>query len=200
MNPGPEMLLAFDREVTWPESHGTLRRVPGPVLTVAAGEALAWFDPADGRPQARSDVPTGGAETFSTAVEWPDGYPEGLSGAAVGVGDPAAAVVWASMAGDDGEPACFSTDRGVGCVVTSRHVHEVARLVEDFSFVSTLLGSVRTSMIHPLEVSGEVVGVAFHCGMGASTNRVYSGRDANGRVVSVLADLDLLTGADLAPA
>ena len=35
---------------------------------------------------------------------------------------------------------------------------------------------------------------------GASTNRVYSGRDANGRVVSVLADLDLLTGADLAPA
>jgi len=194
------MLLAFDREVTWPESQGTLRRVPGPVLTVSAGETLTWFDPVDGRPQARSEVPAGGAGTFSTAVEWPGGYPEGLSGAAVGVGDPAAVVVWSSEAGDNGERAWFSTDRGVGCVVTSRHVHEVARLVEDFSFVSALLASVRTSMIHPFEIAGEVVGVAFHCGMGASTNRVYSGRDANGRVVSVLADLDLLAGADLAPA
>jgi hypothetical protein len=145
-------------------------------------------------------VPVGGAETFSSAVEWPDGYPEGLSAAAVGVGDPAAVVVWSAMAGDDGEPAWFSTDRGVGCVVASRRMRELARRWEDSSFVSTLLASVRASMIHPLEVSGEVVGVAFHCGMGASTNRVYSGRDANGRVVSVLADLDLLTGADLAPA
>jgi hypothetical protein len=199
MNPALEMLLAFDREVTWPESHGTLRRIPGPVLTVSADETLTWFDPVDGRPQARSEVPAG-ADTFSTAVEWPNGYPEGLSGAAVGVGDPAAVVVWASMVGDDGEPAWFSTDRGVGCVAASRHVHEVARLLEDLSFVSTLLASVRASMIHALEVSGEVLGVAFHCGMGASTNRVYSGRDATGRVVSVLADLDLLSGADLAPA
>jgi hypothetical protein len=38
MNPGPEMLLAFDREVTWPESRGILRRFAGPVLTVHAGE------------------------------------------------------------------------------------------------------------------------------------------------------------------
>jgi hypothetical protein len=200
MTPGPEMLLAFDRDLSWPESHGTLRRVAGPVLTVRAGETLTWFDPLDGRPQASSEITAGPVTTFATAVEWPDGYPNGLSGAAVGVGDPAGVVVWATTAADDGEPVGFSIDRGVGCVVTSRHVQEVAGRLEDFSFVRTLLASVRASVIHPLEVEGEVVGVAFHCGMGASTNRLHVGRDATGRVVAVLADLDLLARAGLAPA
>lgn len=49
------MMLAADREVTRSESRGILRRVPGPVLTVPAGEALIWFDPLDGRPQAHGD-------------------------------------------------------------------------------------------------------------------------------------------------
>lgn len=198
MTPGPEMLLAFDREVAWPESHGTLRRITGPVLEVPAEETLTWFDPVDGRPQARSEVEAGRMNTFVTAVEWPDGYPDGLSGAAVGLGDPAMVALWTTPIGDDGEPAWFSTDRGVGCVAISRWADAVARLVEDLSFMSTLLASIRAAPIHPLEVGGEVVGIAFHCGMGASTNRLHVGQDATGRVVAVLADLDLLTGADLA--
>lgn len=85
-------------------------------------------------------------------------------------------------------------------MVASRRVHDVVQVLEDLSFVSTLLASVRALVIYPLELEGEVVGAAFHCGMGASTNRVHVGRDPKGRVVAVLADLDLLTGADLAPA
>lgn len=123
-----------------------------------------------------------------------------MSGAAVGVGDPAAVVAWESAAGDDGDPAWFSSDRGVGCVVVSRHLPDVVRLLEDFSFVRGMLAAARASVVHPLEVEGEVVGVAFHCGMGASTNLLHVGRDAKGRVVAVLADLDVLTRAGLAPA
>ncbi|GAB3257989.1 hypothetical protein [Nocardioides dilutus] len=200
MTTPPETLLAFDRAATWPESRGVLRRVAGPAFTVPEGETLSWFDPIDGRPDASSEIAAGPVTTFATAVEWPEGYPAGMSGAAVGVGDPAMVVAWASMAGDDGEPAWFSTDRGVGCVVISRHLDEVVQRLEDFSFVRTLVASVYASVIHPLEVEGEVVGVAFNCGMGASTNWLHVGRDAEGRVVAVLADLDVLTRATLAPA
>jgi hypothetical protein len=35
--------------------------------------------------------------------------------------------------------------------------------------------------------------------MGSSTNRVHEGRDASGTVVALLADLDLLTRAELEP-
>ena len=80
-----------------------------------------------------------GPSAFATAVEWPKGYPDGLSGAAVGVGGPAAVAALDSTSGDGGEPPEFSTDRGIGCVVTSRHVEQVARDLEDFSVVRTVL-------------------------------------------------------------
>jgi hypothetical protein len=192
MTTGPEALLAVDRAVRWPESSGVLRRVAGPAFTVEAGEGLSWFDPLDGVPEATSEIAAGTVATFATAVEWPEGYPDGLSGAAVGLGDPAAVVSWDAT----GE---FSVDRGVGCVVLSRHVERVARDLQDFANVRPVLDGVRASMVHPLAVGDLVVGVAFHCGMGSSTNRVHEGRDASGTVVALLADLDLLTRAELEP-
>ena len=192
MTTGPEALLAVDRAVRWPESSGVLRRVAGPALMVPAGETLSWFDPLDGRPEATSEMAAGRVSTFATAVEWPEGYPDGLSGAAVGLGDPAAVVTWDAT----GE---FSVDRGVGCVVLSRHVERMARDLEDFALVSTVLDGVRASMVHPLAVEDVVVGVAFQCGMGSSTNQVREGRDASETVVALLADLDLLTRAELGP-
>lgn len=74
------------------------------------------------------------------------------------------------------------------------------RALGGLRLVTAMLGSVGTSMIQPFEISGEVAGVAFDCGIGASTNWIYSGRDVSGRVVCLLADLDLLTDADLSSA
>lgn len=185
----PQTLLSDDREVTWPDSRGTLRRVDGPVLVLPEGETLSWFDPLDGRPQATCAFDTPNAGSFVTAVEWPEGFPDGRSAAAVCVGDPSAVAVWES-------DSAFSTDRGLGCVVRTGRAEEVARRLLDVSEVLAVLSAVRASMVQPLSVAGEVVGIAFHCGMGASTNLVHVGRDASGRVVALLADLDLLTGAE----
>lgn len=192
MSTDPEVLLAFDREVVWAESRGVLRHVAGPSFTVPDGETLTWFDPLDGVPQVISQIPAGRLSTFATAVEWPQGFPEHLSGAAVGVGDPNRVVAWDRASLDD-RSRVFSTDRGMGCVVTSRHVPQVAEDLRDMSRVRTALAAVGASMVHPLEVDGEVVGVAFDCGMGASSNVVHVGRDASGEIVALLADLDLLT-------
>jgi hypothetical protein len=186
------MLLAFDREVVWAQSRGVLRHVAGPSFTVPEGETLAWFDPLDGEPQVLSHITAGQLSTFATAVEWPEGFPEHLSGAAVGVGDPTAVVAWDTASMDD-RSRVFSTDHGMACVVTSRHVPQVAEDLRDMSRVRTALAAVGASMVHALEVEGEVVGVAFDCGMGASSNVVHVGRDAWGEIVALLADLDLLT-------
>ena len=185
----PELLMSVDRGVIWPESRGTLRRVAGPMLSVPPGESLTWFDPLDGRPQLTSLVEPGALPTFATAVEWPEGFREGLSGAAVCVGDPSAVSSWHA---DD---VSFSVDRGLGCLVLTRHQEEVAERLRDLPEVFAVLAAVRESTIRPVELDGQVVGLAFHCGMGASTNQVTSGLDQKGRVVAVLADLDLLDGA-----
>ncbi|MGN6574832.1 MAG: hypothetical protein ACTHKG_04020 [Nocardioides sp.] len=197
MTTAPETLLAFDREVVWSQSRGILRRVSGPSFTVPEGETLVWFDPLDGVPQVISQVPAGRLSTFATAVEWPPGFPEPLSGAALVVGDPDTVVAWDTASLDD-RSRVFSTDHGMACVVTSRHVPQVAEDLRDMSRVRTALAAVGASMVHPLEVDGEVVGVAFDCGMGASSNPVHVGRDASGQVVALLADLDLLTRGELA--
>lgn len=194
MSADPRLLLAFDREVVWAQSRGVLRRVVGPSLHVPEGETLAWFDPLDGEVGAACEVAAGRLSTFATAVQWPQGYPDGLSGAAVGVGEPAGVVAWDV----DYSSNEFSTDRGMGCVVTLRHLPRVVEDFQDLSVVRTALSAVRASMVHPLRVNSEVVGIAFHCGMGASSNLVYVGRDASGQIVALLADLDLLTGAELA--
>ena len=52
--------------------------------------------------------------------------------------------------------------------------------------------------MQPLDLDGQIVGVAFHCGMGASTNPVHVGRDASGLIVALLADLELLTQSEMA--
>jgi hypothetical protein len=197
MTPEPEMLLAFDREVIWTESRGVLRHVAGPSFTVPEGETLAWFDPLNGEPQVLSPIAAGRLSTFATAVEWPQGFPEGLSGAAVGVGDSAGVVAWDTASLDD-RSRVFVTDLGMGCVVMSRHVPQVVEDLRDLSGVRAVLAAVHDSMVHPLEVEGEVVGVAFDCGMGSSSNLVHVGRNASGQIVALLADLDLLTGALLA--
>ena len=189
MNAAPELLLSVDREVTWLESRGTLRRVSGPMLLVPPGESLTWFDPLDGRPQLRSLVEPGALSTFATAVEWPDGYPEGLSGAAVCLGDPSAVTSWHA---DNGS---FSVDRGLGCLVLTPHQEEIAERLRELPEVFAVLAAARGSTIHPMSLDGNVVGLAFHCGMGASTNRVMTGSDAKGRAVAVLADLDLVDDA-----
>ena len=186
MNAAPELLLSVDREVTWLGSRGTLRRVSGPMLMVPPGESLTWFDPLDGRPQLRSLVEPGALWTFATAVEWPEGYPEGLSGAAVCVGDPSAVTSWHA---DNGS---FSVDRGLGCLVLTPHQEEIAERLRELPEVFAVLAAARESTIHPMSRDGNVVGLAFHCGMGASTNRVMTGSDAKGRAVAVLADLDLV--------
>lgn len=185
----PHLLLAVDRGVAWRESRGTLRRVSGPSLSVPPGQCLTWFDPLDGRPQITSLVEPGILPTFATAVEWPDGYPEGLSGAAVCVGNASAVSHWLA---DDGS---FSVDRGLGCLVLASHQQEIAERLRGLPEVFAVLAAVRESTIHPLSVDGHVVGLAFHCGMGASTNTVTTGLDEKGRAVAVLADLDLLDGA-----
>lgn len=190
---GPEFLLAVDRGVIWPDSRGTLRRVVGPVLELPGGASLTWFDPLDGRPQVESEVEPGALSTCATAVEWPDAYPDGLSGAAVCVGDPASVAFW------DADSEEYSTDRGMGCVVVTDRVPEVVRLLEDLPVALALLSSVREATLHPVELNGDLVGIAFHCGMGASTNRVFLGRDGDGRAVALLADLELLACAELSP-
>lgn len=184
-----ELLLSADRGVTWMETRGILRRVAGPMLSVGPGESLTWFDPLDGRPQLTSLLVPGALPTFATAVEWPEGHPEGLSGAAVCVGDPSAVSSWHA---DDGS---FSVDRGLGCLVLTPHQEEIAERLRDLAEVFAVLAAVRESTIHPLSLDGHVVGLAFHCGMGASTSQVTTGLDKKGRAVAVLADLDLLGGA-----
>jgi hypothetical protein len=186
MSADPELLLAVARGVTWPESHGTLRRVFGPILSVPPRETLTWFDPLDGNPQLTSLVEPGALPTFATAVEWPEGHPAGLSGAAVCVGDASAVTRW------HGHGGSFSVDRGLGCLVRTPHQEEIAERLRDLPEVFAVLAAVRESTIHPLSLDGHVVGLAFHCGMGASTNQVTTGLDKNGRAVAVLADLDLL--------
>lgn len=189
MSADPELLLSLDRGVTWPRSRGTLRRVAGPGLTVPAGESLTWFDPLDGRPQVTSHLEAGTLPTFATVVEWPVGYPDGLSGAAVCVGDAAVVEIW-HASGD-----AFSVDRGLGCVVLTQHHAAVAERMQDLPEVLAVLSAVRDSTIHPLSLAGHAVGLAFHCGMGASTNRLMTGLDERGRAVALVADLDLLDGA-----
>ena len=159
------------------------------MLSVPPGESLTWFDPLDGTPQLTSRVEPGALPTFATAVEWPEGYPEGLSGAAVCVGDPLAVSSWHADGGS------FSVDRGLGCLVLTSHQYEIAVRLRDLPEVFAVLAAVRETMIHPVSVDGLVVGVAFHCGMGASTNKVTTGLDENGRAVAALADLDLLERA-----
>lgn len=194
MNVEPEMLVAFDREVTFPRSSGILRRVAGPSFTVPAAETLTWFDPLDGEPSVVSQVEAGLLQTYATAVEWHhDAAP---SGAAVGVGDPAAVAAW-DMASPDDPLQSFSTDRGIGCLVLTRRHREVAGRLRDLPEVFAVLAAVRESLVHPLDVDGQTVGVAFHCGMGASTNLVHVGRDASGLMVALLADLDLLTQSEI---
>lgn len=191
----PEMLVAFDREVTFPLGGGMLRRVAGPSFTVPASETLTWFDPLDGEPSVVSQVAAGLLQTYAAAVEWHDGA--ALSGAAAGVGDPAAVASW-DMASPDDPLRSFSTDRGMGCLVLTRRQEEVAERLRDLPEVFAVLAAVRESLVHPLDVDGQIVGVAFHCGMGASTNPVHVGRDASGLIVALLADLDLLTRSGFA--
>lgn len=191
MTSEPATLLAVGRVATWPDSRGTLRRVGGPVLPIAPGETLTWFDPLDRRGQVVSDIEPGVLSTFATALEWPDD-PGGLSGAAVCLGDAEAVVAW-----DD---ACeFGTDRGVGCVVVSGRMPEVSEQLGDIPHLMSVLAAVEQSTVHPLDIDGDVVGLAFHCGMGASTNYVFTGRDHAGGVVALLADLELLAGSALLP-
>jgi len=189
MSSEPELLLGVARGVTWLESRGTLRRVSGPMLSVPPGESLTWFDPLDGSPQLTSLVEPGTLPTFATAVEWPEGFPEGPSGAAVCVGDATAVRSWHADGGS------FSVDRGLGCLVLTPHQEEIAERLRDLPEVFAVLAAVRESTIHPVSLDGHVVGLAFHCGMGASTNQVTTGLDEKGRAVAVLADLDLLDGA-----
>ena len=89
----------------------------------------------------------------------------------------------------------FSVERGLGCLVLTPHQEAIAERLRDLPEVFAVLAAVRESTIHPLSLDGHVVGLAFHCGMGASTNQVATGVDKNGRAVALLADLDLLDGA-----
>ena len=189
MTPDPELLLSVDRGVAWSKSRGTLRRVAGPLLPVPPGESLTWFDPLDGRPQLTTLVEPGALETLASAIEWPGGYPEGLSGAAVCVGDPSTVSNW------HGSDASFSVDRGLGCVVLTQHQEQIAERLRDLPEALALLHAVRASTICPLWLDDHIVGLGFHCGMGASTNHVTTGLDESGRAVAVLVDLDLLGGA-----
>jgi hypothetical protein len=89
----------------------------------------------------------------------------------------------------------LSVDRGLGCVVLTHHQEEIAGRLRELPEVLAVLAAVRQSIIHHLSHDGHVVGLALHCGMGASTNSVMTGLDTQGRAVAVLADLDLLSRA-----
>jgi len=89
----------------------------------------------------------------------------------------------------------FGVDRGLGCVVWSSKADEVANRLLDVGEALPVLSAVQEAMVQPLTVDDQVVGIAFHCGMGASTNAVHRGVDAAGRTVALLADLELLDRA-----
>lgn len=189
MNAPPELLLSWDREVTWPESRGTLRRLAGPMLSVRPGESLTWFDPLDGLPQLTSLLMPGELPTFVTVVEWPSDSPQRLSGAALCVGNALSVSTWQA---DEGS---LSVDHALGCLVLTSHQTEIAEQLRDLPAALAVLAAVHDSPIHPLWVDRHVVGLAFHCGMGASTNQVMIGLDNRGRAVAVLANLELLDSA-----
>ena len=191
MTTDPALLLAFDRRVTFPQGWGTLRRIAGPVLPVPEGEGeVAWFDPLDGRVQATSGIDISPVASLVTAVEWPADQSATPSGAAVCLGDPEAVAEW------ELEAWTVGVDRGLGCVVWSGRAEEVATRLLDVAEVLPVLSAVQEGMVHPLTVDDLVVGIAFHCGMGASTNPVHRGVDASGRTVALLADLELLDRAE----
>jgi hypothetical protein len=184
------LLLAFDRRVTFPQSWGTLRRIAGPVLPVREGDSeVAWFDPLDGQVQATSGIDISPVMSLITAVEWPAVQSDRPSGAAVCLGDPEAVAEWELGAWT------FGVDRGLGCVVWSSKAEEVASRLRDMAEVVPVVSAVQESMVHPLTVDDQVIGIAFHCGMGASTNTVHRGVDAAGRTVALLADLEMLERA-----
>jgi len=191
MTANPALLLAFDRRVTFPQSWGNLRRIAGPVLPVPEGDqVLAWFDPLDGQVQATSGIDLSPVASLITAVEWPAIQSDRPSGAAVCLGDPEAVAEWELGA------CAFGVDRGLGCVVWSSKAEEVASRLLDMPEVLPVLTAGQESLVHPLTIDDQVVGIAFHCGMGASTNTVHRGVDATGRTVALLADLDLLERAE----
>lgn len=185
-----ELLLATDRVVAWSQARGTVRRVAGPELSAPEGEAaVSWFDPLDGRVQATSALEVPLVATFCTVVEWESDDAGPPSGAAVCLGDPEAVVAW------EREAWTFGVDRGLGCVVWSSAVEAVAGRLLDPGEVLPVLAAVQSATLHPLVLEDRVVGLAFHCGMGASTNLVHRGVDEDGRTVALLADLELLDGA-----
>ena len=185
-----ELLLATDRAVAWPQSQGTARRVAGPDLRAAEGDvAVSWFDPLDGRIQATCAIDVRVLSTFCTVVEWASAQAGPPSGAAVCLGEPEAVVSW------EAEAWTFGVDRGVGCVVWSGAVEAVAARLLDPAEALPVLAAVQSATFHPLVLDHRVVGLAFHCGMGASTNLVHRGVDGDGRTVALLADLELLDGA-----
>jgi hypothetical protein len=118
---------------------------------------------------------------------------DNLSGAAIFLGDHEAIVEWELQAWS------FGVDRGLGCAAWSSKAEEVASRMLDVANVLPVLSAVQAAIVHPLTVDEQVVGLAFHCGMGASTNALHRGLDANGRTVALLADLELLDGAELVP-
>ena len=186
----PDLLLTADEAVVWPASRGTLRRVDGPVLRVEPGEALLWADLLDGRPQVETAIVAGAHPTRATAVEWRADDPAGPAGAALCVGDPEAVVHWTEV----GE---LGVDRGVGWVAPSSAAPAVTALLDDVEAAIELTTTTYAAVLRPVDVDGEVVGVAFHCGMGASTARLLAGVDREGRTVALLADLEVLDGAEI---
>ena len=169
----PEMLLAFDREVTFPQRHGTLRRVVGPSFPVPEGETLTWFDPLDGEPAVVSQVVAGQLTSFATVVEWP--HPDGHVRGRRGFGRPRIRGGVGHGSVDD-TLRSFSTDRGMGCIARC-HQEKLAERLRDLPEVFAVLAAIRESMVHPLTVDGEVVGVAFsadQCAI-AATRRLPAG-------------------------
>jgi hypothetical protein len=182
----------------WPDgAESVLRLVPGPLLP-GGGDALVWFDPFDPADAAVTAYDGDTRPTSSAVVDWPPGpvRPRGArAGAAAVVGDAAAAVEWAPVAGTGGEQAGFGCSYGVGVVVVPESRERVVGAAARRDWLEPVVERVRAEHVSPLVVDGVVVGAAFDCGMGSSLNLLWAGLDAHRRTVSVVADLELLHGA-----
>jgi len=189
-------LLAFGARHLWPSGRQTtLIRLDGADLALPSG-TVVFADPMwwDLDVAARIELQPGTASTVVTVVEGSGtaADPEPLRRVtAAGVGDVGSVVEWRATKG-----LSFATEYACGCVFDLDRADVVRRALEQPGATDDLDRTLRSELVSPVTWQGEVVAVAFDCGMGASQNVVSIGFDDAGRAVAALADLELLAHAD----
>jgi Protein of unknown function (DUF4241) len=110
---------------------------------------------------------------------------------------PAPVVAWEPARADEDdpeEPLCFSVDSGVGCFADEANIQALVRLQSTPEDLFGLLRHVgRRNPYLTIPANGVPAQLLFFsCGMGDGTYPVWTGRDKEGKAVTVLADLEIL--------